>query len=205
MSVWYNCSGEWDPYNSVRFLIYSNLIVFTRLAFIHRNGDISLLWFKQLPQTIHDLMPTVASSYFERTKSIQNQLVYHGIKVIISSFLFRPEARIRGQQISKFLSWTWMGTWPQLSFQPNDFELIFVLLKYELVTVGIRSWMVWGSCWNHSNEMSPFRWINHGLVNLTHDLTLREVSRLLLLSPMSSFLSMLPHGCAYVSFSSQLM
>ncbi len=71
---------------------------------------------------------------------------YSGIKIIISSISFWPEARIRGQQISKGLSWTWIRTWPQISFQPVDFELIFVILKYELATVDIKSWMVWGSC-----------------------------------------------------------
>ncbi len=96
---------------------------------------------------------------------------YPGIKIIISSISFWPEARIRGQQIPKELSWTWKGTWPQISFQPAGFELMFVLLKYELATVGIRSWMVWGSCFNHSNEISPFRWINPGLVNLNFDKT----------------------------------
>ncbi len=71
---------------------------------------------------------------------------YPGIKISISSISFWPEARIRGQQISKELSWTWIRTWPQISGQPADFELIFVILKYELATVGINSWKVWGSC-----------------------------------------------------------
>ncbi len=39
----------------------------TRPEYIHRNGDMSLLWFYQLPQTIHDVMPMVASPYFQRT------------------------------------------------------------------------------------------------------------------------------------------
>ncbi len=46
------------------------------------------------------------------------------------------KARIRGQQILKELSWTWIGTWPQISFQPADFELISALLNYEFATVG---------------------------------------------------------------------
>ncbi len=65
-----------------------------------------------------------------------------GIKIIISSFSFWPEARMCGQQISKKLSSTWIRTRSQMSFQPADFELIFVILKYELATVGIKSWMV---------------------------------------------------------------
>ncbi len=64
---------------------------------------------------------------------------YPGIKIIISAISFWPEARIRGQQILKELSRTWIRTWPQISFQPADFELIFVILKYELATVGIKS------------------------------------------------------------------
>ncbi len=66
----------------------------------------------------------------------------HGIKIIIASFSFRPEAHIRGQQISKELSWTWIGTAPQLSFQPADSKLIFVRLKYVLAIECIRSWVV---------------------------------------------------------------
>ncbi len=69
-------------------------------------------------------------------------ITYNGIKIIISSFGFRPEAQIRGQQISKELSWTWKRTLPQISFQPADFELNFVVLKYELAAVGIKSRMV---------------------------------------------------------------
>ncbi len=30
----------------------------------------------------------------------------------------------------------------QKSIQPADFELMFVILKYELATVGIKSWLV---------------------------------------------------------------
>ncbi len=67
---------------------------------------------------------------------------YAGIKIIISSISFLPEARIRGQQISKELSGTWIRTWPQISLKPADFAFIFVILKYELATVGIKSWMV---------------------------------------------------------------
>ncbi len=51
----------------------------------------------------------------------------------------RPD-RVHGQQLLETLSWTWIRTWPQISFQPADLELIFVILKYELATVG------WGSC-----------------------------------------------------------
>ncbi len=70
---------------------------------------------------------------------------YPGIKIIISSNSFWPEARIRRQQILKERGWTWIRTWPQTLFHSADFELTFVILKYELATVGIKSWTVWGS------------------------------------------------------------
>ncbi len=50
-------------------------------------------------------------------------------------FSFWPESQYLEQQISKEFSGTWIGTWPQISFQPADLELILILLKYELTSV----------------------------------------------------------------------
>ncbi len=80
----------------------------------------------------------------------------HGFEIII--YFMRNILVVTQGKLHKSNSWAaWIETWPQISFKPTDFELIFIFLKYELTAM--EQFVVYGLRMlpNPSNEISPFR------------------------------------------------